>query len=135
MSGLEVGLRVPLLASALVLVSAFSSFAIGGTPCNVARGRQVFSNTCAMCHIAQKGAASAAAPNIYGVIGRKPASLSDFTYSTAMKARKGRWTAAALNVFIANPQVTVPGTYMAFTGIKRATDRAAVICYLESLEK
>lgn len=135
MSCLEIRSRVPLLTSALVLAFTFSSFALAAAPCNVARGRQVFSNTCAMCHVTRKGAPSAAAPNLYGVVARKPASLPDFTYSTAMRARKKRWTAATLSVFIANPQATVPGTYMAFTGIKRAADRAAVICYLESLEK
>lgn len=93
------------------------------------RGAKIFKK-CATCHSIGKGEAAKVGPNLYAVVGRKRASTS-FAYSDAMKAKGGAWDSESLNSFIAKPKDFVPGTKMAFPGLKRPQDRADVILYLE----
>jgi len=50
-----------------------------------------------------------------------------------MKAKGGEWTIDDLNKFLTNPKEFVPGTKMNFPGFARASQRADVIAYLNSL--
>jgi cytochrome c len=43
------------------------------------------------------------------------------------------WTFSELDAFLANPKGEVPGTLMAFVGLKKPDQRADVIAYLRSL--
>jgi len=43
---------------------------------------------------------------------------------------KSRWTRAALDAFLANPQGVVPDTDIAFFGLKDPAERTALIYYL-----
>ncbi len=52
-----------------------------------------------------------------------------------MKAKGGVWDAAALDIYLADPMKTVPGTRMAFAGVIDAADRQALILYLEDQSK
>ena len=49
----------------------------------------------------------------------------------AMKAKGGNWSIAELNQFITKPKDFVPGTKMAFAGLKKDQDRANIIAYLQ----
>jgi cytochrome c len=42
------------------------------------------------------------------------------------------WTPAVLDTYLAAPAATVKGTKMAFAGLKKPEDRAAVIAYLQT---
>ena len=66
-------------------------------------------------------------------MGRPVASHEGFSYSAALKAKGGNWTIDLLNVFIANPKGAAPGTNMAFAGVSKASERADIIAYLNSL--
>ena len=44
------------------------------------------------------------------------------------------WTEDELNHFLYNPKGYAKGTKMAFAGVKKDADRAAVIAYLKSLK-
>lgn len=88
---------------------------------------------CAACHNFQEGAGKKVGPDLYGIVGRTVAGVSDFAYSAAMKAKGGEWTPQELNHFLTNPKAAVPGTAMAFAGLPRETERADIIAYLNSL--
>ena len=88
---------------------------------------------CGACHTFTKGGPNGLGPNLYGVVGRPRASESGFVYSAAMKAKGGPWTIDELNQFLTKPQAYAPGTAMSFPGYARATQRADVIAYLNSL--
>ena len=96
------------------------------------RGKSV-ARKCTTCHSVKKGGKAKVGPALWGVVGAKKAAGS-FQYSGALKGLGGVWDYAALNVFLANPKAFAPGNKMAsFAGIKKDTDRAALILYLRSL--
>jgi cytochrome c len=69
-------------------------------------------------------------PSLSGLDGRTAASISGFNFSAALRDRAIVWNASTLDAFLANPQAFVPGTVMPFGGIRNATQRSALICYL-----
>src|SRR6478752_5566874 len=89
---------------------------------------------CKVCHSFDKGAPSPIGPNLYGVVGRKIASLEAFNYSPALKgkASEGDWTFEQLDLWLTNPQAFASGTIMAFPGIPDLHTRADVIDFLRT---
>jgi cytochrome c len=89
---------------------------------------------CKVCHAFDKGAPSPIGPNLYGVVGRKIASLEGFNYSPALKAKQseGDWTFEHLDLWLTNPQAFATGTIMAFPGIPDLHTRADVIDFLRT---
>ena len=96
-----------------------------------AMGEQV-SKRCVACHTIDKGGANGIGPNLHGVVGRAVAAHEGFSYSSALKAKGGTWDAAHLDQFLESPMKYAPGTRMAFAGVIDASDRKALILYLES---
>lgn len=89
---------------------------------------------CATCHTFENGAANKVGPNLWNVVGNRHAHLEGFAYSPAMAALQDKvWDYEALNHFLATPRAAIPGTKMAFVGLKKPEDRAAVIAYLRTL--
>ena len=97
---------------------------------DIDRGTKIFKK-CASCHSIAKGEAARVGPNLYGVIGRKRGSFVGFSYSEAMKAKGGNWDSESINSFITKPKEYLPGTKMAFAGLKKPQDRADVVLYLQ----
>ncbi len=85
---------------------------------------------CASCHTFKKGEANGVGPNQYGLVGRKVASGAGFAYSDAIKAKGGVWDFQQLSEFLTSPQKSVPGTRMAYAGLKKPEERAALIEYI-----
>ncbi|MEQ9126312.1 MAG: c-type cytochrome, partial [Alphaproteobacteria bacterium] len=98
-----------------------------------ADGEKVFKK-CQACHTDEKGGANKVGPNLYGIVGNDVATHDGFSYSGALLGVPGNWTYEALNEFLYNPKVHVPGTKMAFAGLRKAEDRAAIIALLRSLD-
>jgi cytochrome c2 len=87
---------------------------------------------CKVCHSFAKGGPAVVGPDLYGVIGRKIASVEGFNYTPGLKAHDGEWTYELLDTWITNPQAFAPGTMMAFPGIPEAKKRANVIAFLRA---
>jgi cytochrome c len=97
---------------------------------NAANGPAVF-RQCATCHTINKGGANGAGPNLYGIVGRNHGAAPGFNYSAAMKSKANEpWTLEALYEFITNPRRAIPGTTMAFAGIRSEQQRADLMAYL-----
>ena len=99
---------------------------------DVARGEEA-AKKCGACHTFTKGGQKLVGPNLWGVLGRQKAAVADYNYSAALKGKGGQWTIDDLNQFLANPKGMVPGTAMTFSGVPRASERADLIAYLNSL--
>jgi cytochrome c len=95
---------------------------------------QAVAKACAACHDFTKGGPNKVGPNLWGVVGRKHGVHEGFAYSDAMKAKSSEdWTYEALDAFIHAPKEAIPGTKMAYGGIKKPDDRANLLAYLQSL--
>lgn len=94
-------------------------------------GQRAFQR-CAACHSLRADDASAPAPTLTGVVGRRAAAVESFAYSDAMRTagRRGLvWDEATLERYLADPEAIVPGTTMPFQG-GTAAERRAVIAWL-----
>ena len=96
-------------------------------------GKTIFAR-CAICHTVQKGGANGLGPNLFGVAGRKAASVPSFMYSGAMKNSGITWTNDKLKAWITAPARLVPGTKMAFGGISNPKQVDDVVAYLGTLK-
>lgn len=95
-------------------------------------GKKVF-RKCAACHKAVEGAGNGIGPNLYGVVGRAVGGVAGFSYSDALAGHGGSWDVASLDAWLSGPRAFIPGNKMGFGGLKKATDRANLIRYLQSL--
>ena len=92
-------------------------------------GAKVFKK-CIACHSIAQGGGNKIGPTLWGVLGRKAGSISDYKYSKAMAAHGKTWSFDEMNNFLIKPKDWIKGTKMSFAGLKNAKDRAAVILYM-----
>jgi cytochrome c len=97
---------------------------------NAANGEKLFA-VCKTCHVAEKGV-NRVGPSLWGVVGRKAGTVEGFKYSPANKNSGITWTEDNLFQYLAAPQKFLPGTYMAYSGMKPPQDRADLIAYLKT---
>lgn len=99
---------------------------------DVEKGRQT-ARVCMACHTFDQGGQDRIGPSLWGIVGRDVAARKTFTYSSAFAAQTGAWTYDRLDRWLANPAKAVPGTKMAFAGLRKDEDRANVIAFLSTL--
>jgi len=97
------------------------------------QGKAVFAR-CAICHNVEKDGGNGVGPNLFGVVGRKAASVDGFNYSGPLKASGVVWNDDNLSKWVAGPAKMIPGTKMAFGGIASKTQIADVVAYLNTLK-
>ena len=56
--------------------------------------------------------------------------VDGYKYSKALVALGGTWSVEQLDAFLTKPKALVKGTKMSFAGMKKATDRANLIAFL-----
>ena len=97
----------------------------------VEHGKAVFKK-CSACHVMAKEGKNKIGPDLYGVLGRQSAAISDYKYSKALIAHGKKWSFAEMNSYLIKPQAHIKGTKMAFAGLKKEKDRASVILYMNT---
>ena len=115
---------------ALALASLAGTAAAVG---NAAAGQDVFAENCAECHSVKDGKHKKG-PSLFAVLGRPAGAAPGFLYSAALKASGKTWTADAIDAYITNPKVSVPGGTMKYDGLADAKARADLIAYLATLK-
>lgn len=93
------------------------------------KGAKVFKK-CTSCHNATDGGKNGTGPALWSVLGRTTANVDGFSYSSGMTSLGGTWGYEELNAFLTKPKDFVPKTKMAFIGLKKEADRAALIAFL-----
>ena len=114
---------------AAVMLLATPAFAVG----DAASGEKIFIK-CKACHENEQGV-NKIGPTLKGIVGRKTASIADFKYSDAMAAKGAEgqvWDEATLAAYLPDPKAYVPGTKMAFAGLKNPQEVADIIAYLKT---
>jgi len=84
---------------------------------------------CSACHALEEGK-QGTGPSLHAIVGRDKGAIDGFRYSGAMASAEGAWEAENIYQFIANPRGYLPGTTMAYAGMRRSEDRANLIAYL-----
>ena len=112
--------------SAFFVLAAASSGVAGDADA----GKAVF-RKCVACHTTDP--VNRVGPSLAGIVGRPVASFPDYSYSSAMVAfGKGKvWDEALIGDYLAAPRAMVPGTAMAFAGLKKPQDIADIIAFLK----
>ena len=88
---------------------------------------------CKACHALVAGE-NGTGPSLYGVVGRDVGIEGGFDYSGSLVAVADVWDGENLFNFLENPKGFAPGTKMSYNGLRRASDRADLIAYLDSLD-
>lgn len=100
-------------------------------------GAEVFKK-CRACHDVGPGAKNKVGPLLNGIIGRPVGTVDGFNYSEANKqagAKGTVWTEDVMFKYLEAPLSFMPGTKMAFAGLKDPQDRKDVIAYLKTFAK
>lgn len=100
---------------------------------DAAAGEKVFAQ-CRACHQIGPNAKNAVGPAQNGLIGRKAGTYPGYAYSNANKSSGLTWDEATFREYIRNPQAKVPGTKMAFPGIKNEQQITDLIAFLKQYD-
>ena len=118
----------------LVLVAAALAATMGLAQAqDLAAGEQSF-RKCLPCHAVGEDARHKIGPILNGLDGRKSGTIEGYTYSEANKKAEIVWSEASFKDYIQNPMARVPGTKMAFAGIKNETEIANLWAYLKQFK-
>ncbi len=101
---------------------------------DAAAGEAAARRLCAACHIFTAEGRRGVGPTLFGLVGRKSGAVEGFRYSTANQNANVVWTPEVLDKYLMNPREFMPGTTMAFAGIRNEAERANVIAYLQTLK-
>jgi cytochrome c len=105
---------------------------------DLADARKLFEATCTPCHNYEKGGQPdmyGQTLNLYGVVGRKAASVAGFEYSEDLRKSGIVWNEATIDKFISAPKKFFPGTRMELPGVDDEKARSTIIRFLGSLSQ
>jgi cytochrome c len=94
-------------------------------------GASVF-KMCAPCHADEKDGPHRVGNNLWNIVGSPKAARHDYRYSQALRAKGGTWSYRELAEYLHNPRTSVPGTSMAFAGIRDNQRMANLLAYMRT---
>ncbi len=118
---------------------AFAALGLTGATASaqdVENGQSLY-RQCRACHQIGPGAKNLVGPHLNGLIGRKAGTIDGFNYSDANKKAGANglvWNDQSLLAYLENPLTFMPGTKMAYAGLKDEADRKDVLAYLKSVK-
>ncbi|KAJ7157581.1 cytochrome c-like domain-containing protein [Mycena crocata] len=105
------------------------------SPGDAGKGATLFKTRCAQCHTLGSGEGNKVGPNLHGLIGRKSGQAEGFSYTAANVNKGVVWSEEHLFEYLENPKKYIPGTKMAFAGLKKEKDRNDLIAHLVEATK
>lgn len=122
MQTLRIGFSALAIAGAVTLTSARAQ--------DVEAGKRVF-NQCRACHQVGEKARNGVGPALNGMFGRKSGLVKGYNYSKANKESGITWDEKVFAEYIKNPRQKIPGTKMAFAGLKSDKQITDLTAYLK----
>jgi cytochrome c len=122
-----------LTLSALIVIASAAT-APAALAQDAEAGKSSF-NKCLACHAIGEEAKNKVGPELNGLDGRKAGTVPDYNYSDANKNSGITWDEAAFKEYIKDPKAKVPGTKMAFAGIKNETEANNLWAYISKFDK
>jgi cytochrome c len=119
---------------ALVVVIASAAASSAALAQDVAAGKSSF-NKCLACHAIGENAKNKVGPELNGLNGRKSGTAAGYAYSDANKNSGITWDEATFKDYIKDPKAKIPGTKMAFAGIKKETEVNDLWAFLAQYDK
>ncbi len=116
------------LVAALALAAV--SFATSAYAQDVAAGEKSF-NKCRACHQVGETAKNTVGPVLNGLFGRKSGTIEGYNYTDANKNSGITWDDAVFAEYIKDPKAKIPGTKMAFAGIKKEDEIKDLTAFLK----
>jgi cytochrome c len=101
---------------------------------DAAAGKASF-NKCMACHAIGEGAKNKVGPELNGLDGRKSGSAPDYNYSDANKNSGITWNEAEFKDYIKDPKAKIPGTKMAFAGVKNEKEVNDLWAFISQYDK
>ena len=96
-----------------------------------ADGKKIFKR-CTSCHSLTKNKMG---PSLGNIFDKKAGTVKGYRYSKAMKKSNIIWTDCTLDQFLIKPRKYIKDTKMRFSGLKKKSQRDAVIKYLKENQK
>ena len=119
---------------ALIAVTSSLAAAPAARAQDVAAGEASFKK-CLACHSIGDGAKNKVGPVLNGLDGRHSGSVEGYSYSDANKNSGITWSKDQFLEYIKDPKAKIPGTKMAFAGIKNETEANNLWAYISSFDK
>jgi cytochrome c len=102
----------------------------------IAKGEIQFARKCSVCHTLTPDNANRAGPTLHGIFGRRIATLAGYPFSAPLKTLDIVWTADTISkLFELGPDVVTPGSKMPLQKMTDASDRDALIAFLQVATK
>lgn len=89
---------------------------------------------CVACHSLTAGE-NGLGPSLHQVFGRTAGAADGFRFSGPMKRSGIVWDRTTLTAYLRNPQESIPGTRMPFSGMTDEAALQALVAYLEQATK
>jgi len=127
--------KFAVLAGAVVLGFAVSpAWAQDDKEAAIKAGETVFAQ-CRACHQVGPTAKNTVGPILNGLFGRVAGTVEGYNYSEANKKSGITWDEKVFAEYIENPRAKIPGTKMAYAGLKDPKRVENLIAYLKSFDK
>jgi cytochrome c len=117
-----------LLIAALIAAAPLSARAQ-----DIKAGEAAF-RKCLPCHAVGEKARNKVGPVLNGLDGRKAGTFPGYHYSSANKGSGIIWSKPEFLDYIKDPHAKIPGTKMAFAGIKNETEAENLWAYLAQFD-
>ncbi len=100
---------------------------------DIEAGETVFKK-CRACHAVGPDAKNRVGPQLNGLFGRTAGSVKGYRYSDANANSGIVWSEDIFAEYIRNPRGYIPGTKMAFVGLKKDDEIANITAYLKQFQ-